>query len=277
MICYINQLTLFCGTLVLHSNRIKANRNSILWCIKHNRKSKDLEKDLDSNHQLKSRKSVLKSIKNSNILKKLNEIYKSLKNFYKFLITNKYGKCIVAILFVIYISFSTYNVSKIKEGLEIKDLVAHDSYFADFSKQNFGEFDLELPVMLIIDQPFDYTNKSVRNQVMKFLNDVREIEGINKEFLINWMSVYTDELKEMRKTKNSELILKKIFDTSSPFINDLVLGFNKLKNKTEIIASRFYIKYQKTYLSSKDAKVMNNIKELAKNSEFSFKAYAGKK
>jgi hypothetical protein len=222
-----------------------------------------------------SKRNILKQLKNSSIKQKLNYIYEKFKQFYRFLITNKWGKCIIGVIFVIYISFSTYNTMKIKEGLEISDLVAHDSYYGEFSRQNFGEFDLELPVMIIIDQPIDYTSSAVRKKIRKFLGDLQKIKGINKEFLINWMNLYKLEFKIMAKTNNTDLILNQMLNSTSPFQNDFVVGFNQIKNRKEIIASRFFIKYEKTWLSSKDAIIMNNIKDLCKSFDISFKAYSG--
>jgi hypothetical protein len=74
---------------------------------------------------------------------------------------------------------------------------------------------------------------------------------------------------------NTDLILNQMLNSTSPFQNDFVVGFNQIKNRKEIIASRFFIKYEKTWLSSKDAIIMNNIKDLCKSFDISFKAYSG--
>jgi hypothetical protein len=97
------QITFFSGWLVIHANRIKANRNTLLWCIKHDesvRKENNFEK------------------KNHNKLHSIYEYFLTLwKKFYKFLLLNNYGKLFVGILFLIYISLSVWLSSKIKEGI----------------------------------------------------------------------------------------------------------------------------------------------------------------
>ncbi len=101
--CYLYQITFFSGWLVIHANRIKANRNTLLWCIKHDesvRKENNFEK------------------KNHNKLHSIYEYFLTLwKKFYKFLLLNNYGKLFVGILFLIYISLSVWLSSKIKEGI----------------------------------------------------------------------------------------------------------------------------------------------------------------
>ena len=88
------------------------------------------------------------------------------------------------------------------------------------------------------------------------------------------MTVYNDELKELRKTKNPDLVLHKIVNSSSPFANDLVLRFNKTLNKTQIVASRFYIKYEKSTFTSSDAVVMHKLVEFCRNSDFPIKPFS---
>jgi predicted RND superfamily exporter protein len=263
-------LTLFCGTLVIHSNRIKANRNSLFWCIKH----KTFIEDEPNNKKIK-KNGITESIKSFfglfNILKK---IFKRFQLFYKFLLTKNFGKCLVGVIFVIYISFSTYNAFKIREGLDVTDLVTDKSYFKASFKENLAEFDSEVPVQLIIYEPVDYSSKEIRNKIRKILEDVRKLDGINPDFLINWMIVYHDELKELKKTKNPDLVLNKIVNSTSPFANDLVLGFNKKINKTQIIASRFYIKYNQTTFTSKDAVIMNTLIKYCQNTGFPIKAFS---
>jgi hypothetical protein len=263
-------LTLFCGTLVIHSNRIKANRNSLFWCIKH----KNLVED-EANSKENKKKSITESIKSCfgfmNVLKK---IFKHFQLFYKFLLTKTFGKYVVGVIFVIYISLSTYNAFKIREGLDITDLVTDKSYFKASFKENLAEFDSEVPVQLIIYEPVDYSSKEIRKKINKILADVRKLDGINPDFLINWMIFYHDELKEFKKAKNPDLVLNKIVNSTSPFANDLVLGFNQKINKRQIIASRFYVKYNKTTYTSKDAVVMNKLIEYCQNTGFPIKPFS---
>ena len=262
-------MTLFCGTLVIHSNRIKANRNSLFWCIKH----KSLLTDERNKSEIK-KKGFTGWIKNSFMLKFLNNLFSKLKLTYKFLLTKNFGKCLVGVIFLIYISFSTYNAIKIREGLDVTDLVADKSYFKASFKENWAEFDSEVPSQLIIYESVDYSSKETRKKIEKILDDVRKLDGINKDFIINWMTVYNDELKELRKTKNPDLVLHKIVNSSSPFANDLVLRFNKTLNKTQIVASRFYIKYEKTTFTSSDAVVMHKLVEFCRNSDFPIKPFS---
>ena len=273
--CYLNQLTLFCGTLVLHSNRIKANRNSVFWWIKYDKPNCET-KNLKSSEKnyLQRFNGLLKIFKSRKILEILFKIKGSIRLFYKFLITNKFGKAIIGLLFSIYISFSIAQAVRIEEGLDVGNLVADKSYFRTFVRENFAEFDMEVPVMMVIYEPIDYVNSTNRKMIRKILNNAKKINGMNKHFELNWMNVFRDELKELKKSENRDTILHKIINTSTPFSNDIVLGFNKTTDRTEIVASRFYLKYSETTMTSKDAKVMNDLRELCHESGLPIKPFA---
>jgi predicted RND superfamily exporter protein len=271
----MNQLTFFCGWLVIHSNRVKANRNSFLWCIKYKTTTKN-ECDMEKTKKLLNipngsmhndvYKTTVEVITTGFIKKFFSNITQKIQCFYKFLITNNYGKCIVGLIFTIYISFSTFEALKIREGLDISDLVPDSSYFKAFTNENLKEFRMEPAVMMIIYEPIDYTNKLNRMKINKILNQAKDIDGINKDFILNWMIYFNNELRKLGKSNISENILKEISSTKSPYSNDVVIGYNKYSNRTQIIASRFYIKYDKVNFNSDDAKPMNKLKKLCSDS-----------
>jgi hypothetical protein len=81
----------------------------------------------------------------------------------------------------------------------------------------------------------------------------------------------------LRKRKNPDEILNKIVNTSSPFSNDIAVAFNHSLNKSQIVASRFYLKYHlilfEVSLTSKDAQIMNSLIELCKKVDFGIKPH----
>jgi hypothetical protein len=270
-------LTIFSGFLVIHSNRIKSNRNTFIWCIKH---KKIVQKEYEM-HEISTPTPniTLNELKNPNdkiypFLNFIKLFFLKFKFFYKFLITNDYRKYIVALLFGVYLSFSSYNALKIREGMELSNLVAENSYYHAFITENFAEFSQDAPVMMIIYEPIDYTNKTIRKQISQILDEAKAIDGINKEFQMSWLNYFNDEIKMLRKSKNPGEILNKIANTSSPFSNDIAVAFNHSLNKCQIVASRFYLKYEKLSLTSKDAQIMNSLIELCKKVDFGIKPYA---
>ena len=207
-------LTIFTGFLVIHSNRIKSNRNSFIWCIKHKKHvQKEIEyemHEISSSPNIPPSESKISKDKINQFSKFINLLQLEFKSVYKFLLTNNYGKCIVVLIFCVYVSFSTYNALKIKEGIELSNLVADNSYYHAFIRENFAEFSLDAPVMLIIYEPIDYTNKTVRKQINKLLDDAKAIDGMNKDFQMSWLNYFDDEIKLLKKSKNPDEILNKI-------------------------------------------------------------------
>ena len=120
--------------------------------------------------------------------------------------------------------------------------------------------------MMVIYEPIEYKNKKNIKKINEFINKVLQTKGIQKDFLMNWMEVYADELKAMRKGNNSNLILQKIANSSSLFATDVIISLNNDTQMYEIKASRFFIKYSNVLMNSKDAKVMNQLYELCSQS-----------
>ena len=232
------------------------------------------ENKIELREKIKIKKCYNIKITNFFIIKLVKSSIERLKLFYKFLIINNYGKCIVGVIFVTYISFSIYNALNIREGLELGDLVNDKSYYKEFIKDMFTEFNSDMPVMLIIYEPIDYSSKTIRKKVEMLLDDIRSIDGINKDFLINWMNYFSNELDQLRSNENPDQILHKIVNMSSPFSNDLIIGFNKTLNRTEIIASRFYVRYKKTSFNSYDAVIKNRLITFCEHSDLPVKAFS---
>lgn len=269
-------MTFFCGWLVIHSNRIKARRNSYIWCYKHelsNQKAKNGIHD-GATPDCSNDTTVMKIKEKGKIKSIIRLIMSKILNGYKFLILNTYGKCIVGALFVFYISMSAWSASNIREGINIGDLVSDNSYFKEYIYENLDLFDASPAVMLTIYEPIDYTKKTNRLKIEKLIYDAQSIENIDKDFTLNWMKYFEFQLKQLRKTKNMNAFANDVSNDLSLFSNDIIIKFNKSLNRSEISASRFYVKYGPVNFTSQDAKPMYKLQELCKNSGLPVMPYA---
>lgn len=281
--------------LVIHSNRIKANRNTFLWCIKHKIKQNEENKIDEQNEEIKNDEpnfELVNSNKEQNkdqVIKKIdnnrrNKINSTFSNFYKFvesswtklykfLLFKKIGKLIVFILFCIYISFFSYNMIKIREGINLGDLVADNSYYRAYIMDNVESVNLFPMVMLVVTKPVDYTNATIKEEIRSILDEAKQIDGISKNFEFNWMNIYDKVLDDYKDDLNGSVLLeikKDIF----PFSNDAVIEFNNNTRKYEIIASRFYLQFEYLKFNSDDAIPMNELRRLCKSSSLPIIPYA---
>lgn len=291
LFCYFYQLTIFTGFLVIHSNRIKQNRHTIFWWIKkesmENSETKDETKDdrilgvelneYKENNALKCEEKIVntRGEKSWGKSKKscFDKFLRKWKKIYYYLIVETTGKCIVGVIFLIYISLSGWQAYSIREGIDIGDLVSDDSYFRAYFKDNSEVIDLNPFVMLTFYKPLNYSSRKTRAEINKFIKDVHSIEGISKEFLFDWTEAFHEQLDMYSKTGNDSY-LHQMADDMMPFSNDIVLKTNPVTNRTEIAASRIYIQYEKLVFSSADAVPMTKLRDLCEKSDLPVFAYA---
>jgi hypothetical protein len=275
LICYFNQLTIYYCCMVIHSNRIKSNRLSLLFCKKQN--NPDLEFDMSPiKKNLCDQIDKLSDTVETMPPKQFNRERKGnfvkinfFKILYKHLITNKMSKLIICGVYLLYLAVSIFNVVNIADNLSLPDLVAAQSYLKPYLIDFFSNFELSPLIMLVIDKPINYTNIQVEKQIQQFLAQARRIDGIDENFVFNWMDYFEYPLRQSRK--NNSLLLELTSDIA-PFSNDiLVKPFNQTY---EIVASRFYLKYKTQYFNSADARPMNKLRSLCKVSNLTVIPFA---
>jgi predicted RND superfamily exporter protein len=202
------------------------------------------------------------------------------KSFFKFVICTKRGKCSVAVVYTLYILASLYSANQIKEGINLADLVADDSYYHEYISESARLTDLSPIVMFVIDEPLDYNNISIRKRLNNIINDAMRIEGVKKGFVLNWLEIFKNRRINYKQNQSVALDELKSFP---PFMNDLIFTeVNKNayeanqppQREFEISASRFFIQYDRLHFSSKDAKPMNQLRELCKQSGLPIYAYS---
>jgi hypothetical protein len=167
---------------------------------------------------------------------------------------------------------------KIQEGINLGDLVSDNSYYRAYIMDNVASVNLFPIVMLVVTKPIDYTNKSVKKQIRKLLDNAKNIDGISPHFEFNWMAHYENILddykKEMKSNQSTGNSLMEIQKDFFPFSNDAVIEFNNKTQKYEIVASRFYLQFEFLKLNSEDAIPMNQLRSLCTNSNLPIIPYA---
>jgi len=291
LFCYIYQLTFFSGFLCIHLKRIQKEKNTFLFCYKQN----DLDclgclRADENNNPQTSEIEMSESVKANNInhikresnecaaqcplpdkkcnsklseLLRFPQIQSSSKSFFKFVITTKKGKLLTLCTYLIYISLSIWSASNIHEGINLGDLVSKDSYYNKYVSENNELTDLAPIVMFVIHEPIDYDSNRNRIKISKFIKNALKLEGISKDFHLNWMDSFAGRKIDY---KNDESDLLRTLKAFPPMANDVIIEKRPIVNSTgfenQIISSRFYLQYSKLYFSSKDAVTMNFLRDL---------------
>lgn len=274
LFCYFYQLTFFSGFLCIHIKRIQEKKNSFFFCVKQTDLGCCLKEEKDSSNQIELiEKTDEQSFKDSKRTSKrfdskvrdlfrFKKLKKSFFSFFKFMITTKKGKLITFCLYVIYLSLSIWSASRIQEGINLADLVSEDSYYNKYVNDNSELTDLNPIVMFVIYKPIDYDSNVNRIKIKKFIKNALKLDGISRDFHLNWLDSYGDK-KIKYKYDDSDLL--RTLKAFPPMENDIIIKKLPKKNGTfenQIIASRFYLQYSKLYFSSKDAVPMNLLRKL---------------
>ena len=295
LFCYFYQLTLFSGCLCLHIKRIQKNKNSIFICVNQDSfKCSKTNNELDTANTFKNDQIELKNNSHQENNDKIHQSNKtigkfvsntfyslkiSLKKLLKFLITKKLGKSIVVFIYFFYLTLSLYGAFKIKEGLNLSDLVSSNSHYHSYSNINFEHFDMSPIVMLVFNKPLNYDDMNVRKKIQSFYNQALQTEGIEKiPIMVNWLDVIDLNSKINYKHNIDNLYNK--FSIFQNFKNDFYIEKKQItfgnitKWENVISGSRLYVKYSNITLSSKEAIPMIKLRELCEYSELPVIAYS---
>ena len=142
------------------------------------------------------------------------------KRALKFLITNPIGKTLVILVYIVYLSLSIWSSSQLREGIEIKDLVARDSHYNLFMHDNTEMSNLDPIVMFVITEPIDYDNMTNRAEISRVLSQAMDLPEMSKTFSLSWLSIYNEQ--KIRYKFNPKK-LKEDLAFMPQFRNDIVL------------------------------------------------------
>lgn len=282
LFCYIYQMTFFSGWLVAHSERIKANRNCLLWCLKQ-KNPLTVKQQLNGDNKQHLNHEI--SIEDNNLKEKktcvnnciISRAYKYLFNkwikFYRFLICNKYGKCIIGILFVAYFSCSVWGAINIREGIDPTDLVADDSHFKVYIESNSETVDLTPVVMFVFDKSLNYSDENTVRKINDILYQAQQLNGIRRDFKLNWLDHFKPTLDKLREGYN-ETYFDEFTNDNTPFSNDIVIKYNETLKQKQIIASRVFVQYEYLRFTAEDVKLMVKLRNLAESIDLKPIAYS---
>jgi hypothetical protein len=187
--------------------------------------------------------------------------------------------------------------------MDLGDLVAEDSYFSQYIRENLRQVDLNPIVMLVFDGPLDYDSRTTLLKINRFLADAYRIDGLKPDFRLAWLDLFRGA--KIGYKKNPSNLLGEL-KSSPPFLADLILNkvfydaegrevhralvndpdnwrtitfegadrFSNLTAEFQIVASRIYMQYNKLFFNSQDALPMHMLRQLCNESGMSVFPYA---
>ena len=120
-LCYVNQLTFFCGCIVLHSRLVTSSCRRRSRSAFQARGSGGQGSDTPARYRRKSvaaTRSVVEAI----------TVF--IQQTYPQALLQWIGKIVVAVLFVWYIILSSWGVSRLQESFQLESVIPAESYYA---------------------------------------------------------------------------------------------------------------------------------------------------
>ena len=243
--CYINTITIFGATVALYS-RWFGNLNCAPCLTKKTSNSQNDNRSTDAKKSL----------------------------FYKVFVATKL-RYVILLLFAGYLGWAIWATTQMKEGLELTNLVADNSYWRNFVTTNTEYFSERGPlIQLVIDKPVNYWDSSVENEINDMISKAENSPYILNDLNITWVQNYRHFLEAFFPGNISKSVyiqhLDDFFTIAPLFQHDIV--FNE--ERTEILASRVYVQGVGSFDNSHQVQMMLDVRQAGSDSPFAALAFS---
>lgn len=197
------------------------------------------------------------------------------------LLINRFVKCLILIVFGVYLGLSIYWLSHTREGFERRKLARDNSFVVSYFSAEDAHFRLNpYRFQVAILEPLDYSNLTVRESVTNLLREFNSSEFIfsHPDFEENWLSFYENYANEMSNKLNTD---KEEFMANENFNIHLIemLSTGKSDNpldhnvifsedKRQIIASRFFFQSGKISNAIEEMAMVLELRRIASSANF---------
>ncbi|KAG5268670.1 hypothetical protein AALO_G00215110 [Alosa alosa] len=116
------------------------------------------------------------------------------KKYYGPFLTKRYTKVFVILLYFVYVGVSIYGCSQMKEGIDLKNLAADDSYvvnYYDNENQYFKDFG-PFVMVIIKDKTFEYWNKTARDNLMGCVRQFADSDMVPENITVSWLDAFVE-------------------------------------------------------------------------------------
>jgi len=185
------------------------------------------------------------------------------------------NKALIIIVFLAYLGASIYGILKLEDGLERRKLVGHNSYAKPFFDTEDKFFrDNPYRFQIVIDEPIEYWNKTVRDQYFDIVHELEDTKFIlaDSKYRQSWLHQFMNKVEENfvffdistqeKFVHNVIKFLEVLEDT--PLYDDVIISSD---NKT-IQASRFFLQSGRIKDATEEVKLLHTLRKIADSAPF---------
>ncbi|CAG5117285.1 unnamed protein product [Candidula unifasciata] len=176
---------------------------------------------------------------------------------------------IILVAFAGYLAVAIWGCTKLKQGLELKNLAPKSSYFHIFQDWDDEDFGIKLPVSFVTTKTKDYTKPETLQEMKDLIQKAQEDPLIVPQISICWLTMLADT--DLYNTTSQDAFysgLQKFLRLNAYFENDIVFGPNN-----SITASRCHVYSYAVTESTSQGNLMTHMRQIADASPADVFAY----
>ncbi|XP_015461356.3 patched domain-containing protein 3-like [Astyanax mexicanus] len=255
LFCYIYSITFFGAFLVLNGRR--ENRNQHWLTCKE--VPEECPTDQSKWHELCCVGGAYDLHTGSEEVQPMNHFF---KKYYGPFLTKSWTKVFVILLYMLYLTVSIYGCFQIKEGIDLRNLAADDSYvvrYYDDEKAYFSEYGPN--IMVIVRSEFSYWDEKNMSDLESCVEDFKNLSFIEKDIFTSWIKSYKYYGYHKNLNLSAEHVFKDNLGTFLRFYSDFRQDVNFTNNS--IYASRFFIQTVNISTALDEMNMLNKLRDTA--------------
>lgn len=254
--CYIYNILFFGSVLALNARREQENRHWLTCC-----KLQALTSEGKPLYQLCC---VGGDYDKETGTEKQQPIMYFFKSYYGPFLTRPWSKACVMLLYAAYLAGGIYGCLHLKQGIDMSDLAADDSYVVDYYDEEKKFFSRYGPnVMVVVTEGFPYWNESKQSELDYCMENLHNLGFVEKELSTSWLDRYFEFSQNTNRSIDNEFDfmenLPSFFNISPEFKLDVNVTDGK------ITASRFFVQTLDIANASREIQMFNELRNTAES------------
>ncbi|XP_029102304.1 patched domain-containing protein 3 [Scleropages formosus] len=254
LFCYFYSITFFGAFMVLNGRREKSNRH---W-LTCKEVPEDCPPGLSKGFSLCCVGGAYDHHNGKEESQPMNQFF---KKYYGPFLIQPWAKVFVILLYAMYLTTSIYGCFQIKEGIDLRNLAADDSYVVRYyndEKEFFSEYGPN--IMVVVKGEFPYWDKKNRSDLDSCIADFKNLSFIKESMFTSWLETYEIYGLFMNLNLNDERVFK---DHLSVFLNRLDFKQDLNFTNNTIYASRFFIQTVNITTAVDEMNMLNKLRSTA--------------
>lgn len=182
------------------------------------------------------------------------------------------AKFIILLLFASFVAISIYGTVNFKEGFDLKDIVASNSYYYSYQEDYKTLYSQSFTISLNVQSGVDYRSNDTLTSINMLRDNLQNNLYIDDNFFLCWLhaymgSVYFDNSSDVNFITSLKTYLSSV--EGNVYINDVMI------DGSTIYASRFHILTENIISSTVQGKMMLRVREIVEMSSLPIFPYSG--